>query len=1048
MAIDFPDSPALNDYFESSGKAWTFNGTSWDIVQTPANLSIANGSITAPKLASGVAVANIGYTPADTASPTFTGTVTLPDNTVALGTKTTGDYVASLVAGTGVTLTNNAGETATPTVTIGQAVGTSASVTFAKVDTTGDLTVGGNLTVNGTTTTLNTETLAIEDNIVVLNSNVTGSPATNAGIEVERGTSENVLVRWNETSDKWEVTNDGTTYGNIVNTADSGTVTSTMIADGTIVNADVSASAAIALSKLASGTSAQVVIANASGVPTYTTLSGDVTISDTGVTSIAANSVALGTDTTGNYMSGLSASTGISVTHTPSEGSTGTVAIDTAVVPQLGSTNTFSTNQIISGSTTAALLRITQTGTGNAFAVTDSTGGDGLFINANGGLRTNNRSAEWRAWSDTAGFGAPFYFDRSRGTTYDSHTAVQSGDDIGSSLFRGSDGTAFRSAATISAQVDGTVSSNIVPGRLIFSTANSSGTNTERMRINSAGNVGIGTGSPSELLHISSTGSASILIEADTDNVNESDVPTLKFSQDGGQVTAQVGIDSSNNFAIQHLFSTGNMVFLTNNGSGATERMRIDSIGQVGIGATPSAGDTLRVSKNLTGATGVSSVYASGQIQSDVTASARIFRSSPSTANSIFTITSIIHFNAIQGTYSNVSAGGEITNQYGFATSNNITGATNNYGFFSDIAAATGRWNFYANGTAANRFAGRVGIGAELTSGAMAQVANTTAADKAFIIKGAASQSGNLFEIQNSAGTALVIVDSGGQAAIGAIQSATGFNISKSITGSTNAQAIRVASSVASGVTGEARYMTIVPSVDASVAAGNLVGIKVFGATLGDGASITTQYGFWVDSGFTTGTTNYGFYGNIASGSGRWNLYINGTADNYLAGNTGIGGLPVANIKLHVAGNASNDTNPEIRITGSGTSLDIHNNLGAGAYNNIVSAGSKGLIAIGANSTTSRASFVIAPWSDADYGIRFEGGSTTNILQWGTTIFQPSATTSVAAVVKGRASQTANLQEWQNSAGSVLAYVAADGTSSFGNAADSDQAILASSIFS
>ena len=52
MAIDFPNSPANNAYFESNGKAWTFNGTSWDIVQTPANLSIASGSISATELAS------------------------------------------------------------------------------------------------------------------------------------------------------------------------------------------------------------------------------------------------------------------------------------------------------------------------------------------------------------------------------------------------------------------------------------------------------------------------------------------------------------------------------------------------------------------------------------------------------------------------------------------------------------------------------------------------------------------------------------------------------------------------------------------------------------------------------------------------------------------------------------------------------------------------------------------------------------------------------------------------------------------------------------
>lgn len=54
---------------------------------------------------------------------------------VDLGTDTVGDYVASLVAGTGITLSNNSGEGATPTITIGQAVETTSSVTF------GDLTV-------------------------------------------------------------------------------------------------------------------------------------------------------------------------------------------------------------------------------------------------------------------------------------------------------------------------------------------------------------------------------------------------------------------------------------------------------------------------------------------------------------------------------------------------------------------------------------------------------------------------------------------------------------------------------------------------------------------------------------------------------------------------------------------------------------------------------------------------------------------------------------------------------------------------------------------
>ena len=76
----------------------------------------------------------------------------------------------------------------------------------------GDAIITGDLTVSGTTTTINTNELNIGDNILTLNSDETGTPSQNAGIEVERGTSTNVAVRWNETSDAWEFTNDGTNY--------------------------------------------------------------------------------------------------------------------------------------------------------------------------------------------------------------------------------------------------------------------------------------------------------------------------------------------------------------------------------------------------------------------------------------------------------------------------------------------------------------------------------------------------------------------------------------------------------------------------------------------------------------------------------------------------------------------------------------------------------------------------------------------------------------------------------------------------------------------
>lgn len=79
----------------------------------------------------------------------------------------------------------------------------------------GTITIGGNLTVSGTTTSVNTETINLADNIITLNSNETGTPSENAGIEVERGTSTNASVRWDESTDRWGFTNNGTTFYNI-----------------------------------------------------------------------------------------------------------------------------------------------------------------------------------------------------------------------------------------------------------------------------------------------------------------------------------------------------------------------------------------------------------------------------------------------------------------------------------------------------------------------------------------------------------------------------------------------------------------------------------------------------------------------------------------------------------------------------------------------------------------------------------------------------------------------------------------------------------------
>jgi hypothetical protein len=61
----------------------------------------------------------------------------------------------------------------------------------------------------------------------LLNSNVSTSPTLDAYIEIERGTSPNVSIRWNETSAQWEFTNDGSTYQGIGTGGGGGGTTNT-----------------------------------------------------------------------------------------------------------------------------------------------------------------------------------------------------------------------------------------------------------------------------------------------------------------------------------------------------------------------------------------------------------------------------------------------------------------------------------------------------------------------------------------------------------------------------------------------------------------------------------------------------------------------------------------------------------------------------------------------------------------------------------------------------------------------------------------------------
>ena len=160
-------------------------------------------------------------------STDITINATVAANSVALGTDTTGDYVAGATAGSGITVGGSGGEGSSLTITntgvlsltgTANEVNVSASAGNVTIGLPDDVTIGGNLTVtgdltvSGSTTYLNTATLQVEDNKVVLNSNATGTPTVDAGIEVERGDFPNAELFWDESEGKWTASNGSASF--------------------------------------------------------------------------------------------------------------------------------------------------------------------------------------------------------------------------------------------------------------------------------------------------------------------------------------------------------------------------------------------------------------------------------------------------------------------------------------------------------------------------------------------------------------------------------------------------------------------------------------------------------------------------------------------------------------------------------------------------------------------------------------------------------------------------------------------------------------------
>ena len=120
--------------------------------------------------------------------------------------------------GNDLTVTNDL--TVNGNVQLGNA-GTDTVDIAGSLDVTGNAIITGDLTVNGTTTTVNSNTVNIGDNIIVLNADETGIPSQDGGIEIERGTSANRILIWDESAGYWTLQQNTGNHERIATYADS-----------------------------------------------------------------------------------------------------------------------------------------------------------------------------------------------------------------------------------------------------------------------------------------------------------------------------------------------------------------------------------------------------------------------------------------------------------------------------------------------------------------------------------------------------------------------------------------------------------------------------------------------------------------------------------------------------------------------------------------------------------------------------------------------------------------------------------------------------------
>lgn len=288
---------------------------------------------------------------------------------------TVGASTTTLQAGTGglVLNTNTLKRTASGTTTLDLIDGsntvlalTNSGAGLANLTTDGSITAANGLTVSAGGASI-TGNSVITGSLTGLTGLTSSGTVTFSGLGAGLVQSSAGGVLSSGSVDR----NSATFFNAALNVANGGTGAGTFTSNGLIYGNGTGA-----LQATAAGTGGQVLLANASGVPTFTTLTGGVSVNSSGVVTInnvAANSVILGTSTTGDYVANLGTLVGLSTTGNSGEGSTPGLSV------LYGST----ANTAVQGNTQITCAAGTGNLSGGGTTITLGAGGTCAAINTN-----------------------------------------------------------------------------------------------------------------------------------------------------------------------------------------------------------------------------------------------------------------------------------------------------------------------------------------------------------------------------------------------------------------------------------------------------------------------------------------------------------------------------------------------------------------------------------------------------------------------------------------------------------------------------------------